>query len=294
MNNNKASGPDEFPIQFYKKFWNLLKNDIMKVFSDFHRKDIINKNVTNTYIALIAKKNICKVAKDFRPINLTTSLYKIIVKTLANGLKITLPGTIAESQMAFVKERQITDAILMANEVADFSKSSKTKGFILKLNIEKAFDKVSWKFIDHMLEKKNHPITLRKWINVCISNVLCFILINGKPQGRINLKRGIRQGNPISPFIFILAMNYFSRLLKHLEKRQMIKVISFNSECNLTHILFVDDILLFIEDDNFYINNLQMALELFKKASDLNINLAKSTISPINVSTSKAEAVPAN
>ncbi|KAA0063695.1 reverse transcriptase [Cucumis melo var. makuwa] len=125
--------------------------------------------------------------------------------------------------MAFIKGRQITDAILIANEAINTWKQRKTKGFVLKLDIEKAFDKISWSFIDYMLAKKHFPHKWRKWIKACISNVQYSILLNGSPKGRIKAERGIRQGDPLSPFIFVLAMDYLSRLLSHLETKGAIK-----------------------------------------------------------------------
>ncbi|KAA0049980.1 LINE-1 retrotransposable element ORF2 protein [Cucumis melo var. makuwa] len=135
--------------------------------------------------ALISKKDKCSMPSDYRPISLTTSLYKIMAKALENRLKTTLPDTVAENQMAFIKGRQITDAILIANEAIDTWKKRKTKGFVLKLDIEKDFDKISWSFIDFMLAKKNFPIKWRKWINAYISNVQYSILLYGTPKGRI-------------------------------------------------------------------------------------------------------------
>ncbi|KAA0056910.1 LINE-1 retrotransposable element ORF2 protein [Cucumis melo var. makuwa] len=197
--------------------------------------------MNNTYIALIVKRKDYSVPKDFRPISLTTSIYKIIAKTLANRLKLSLPDTISGNQLTFVKNRQITYAILMANEAIDYWKVKKTKGFILKLDIEKAFNKLNWDFIDFMLEKKNYPSSWRNWIRGCIGNINYLIINNGRPQGRINVIKGV----------------------------------SFNNECSLSHILFADDILLFVEDKDCYIKNLQMTLSLFEKASGLKINLAK-------------------
>lgn len=99
----------------------------MEVFKDFHTNKKINRNMNNAFIALIAKRTECKTPLDFQPISLTTSLYKIIAKVLANSLKTTLSSTIAPNQHAFVKGRQITDAILMANEAVDYWKMKKQK-----------------------------------------------------------------------------------------------------------------------------------------------------------------------
>ena len=122
-----------------------------------------------------------------------------------------------------------------------------------------------------------------------------FILINGKPHGRISAKRRIHQGDPISPFIFVLAMDYLSRLLSHLEKNNSIKGVDKLSDYYLniclTHLLFADDIFLFVEDNENYLANLKMTLTLFEKASGLNINLSKSPISPINISNGRARIV---
>ncbi|KAL4033168.1 hypothetical protein IC575_006254 [Cucumis melo] len=245
--------------------------------------------MNNTYIALIAKKKDYSQPKDFRPISLTTSIYKIIAKTLSNRLKLTLLGTISGNQLAFIKNRQITDAILMANEVLDYWKVKKIKGFILKLDIEKAFDNLNWDFIDYVLEIKNFPNSWRKWIRGCISNVTYSVIINGRPQGRIKANRGLRQGDPLSPFLFVIAMDYLTRLLTHLKVSGAIKGVSLNNNCNISHILFADDILLFVEDNDCFLNNLRMTLSLFEKASGLKINLSKSALVPVNVSLNRAK-----
>ncbi|KAA0050761.1 LINE-1 retrotransposable element ORF2 protein [Cucumis melo var. makuwa] len=116
-------------------------------------------------------------------------------------------------------------------------------------------------------------------------------MINGKPHRRIKSSRGIRQGDPISPFIFVLAMNYLSRLLNHLEKRKAIKGVSINENCNFNHLLFAYDILIFVKDEDTSLMNLQMALKLFELASSLKINATKSTISPVNVTEDKVKII---
>ena len=246
--------------------------------------------MNSTYIALIAKKETCSVPSNYRPISLTTSLYKLIAKVIAERLKLVQPDTISENQLAFVKGRHILDAILIANEAVNFWKQKKIKGFVVKLDIEKAFDKINWTFIDFMLLKKGFPQNWGQWISACITSVQYSILINGRPRGKIKPTRGIRQGDPISPFIFVLTMDYLS-ILNQLEKDNLIKGVSFNKKHNLTHLLFADDILLFMEDDDEIIDNMRFALRLFELASGLNINLNKSTISPTNIDLQRTNCV---
>ncbi|KAA0039966.1 LINE-1 retrotransposable element ORF2 protein [Cucumis melo var. makuwa] len=253
FSNNKSPGPDGFTMEFYKSTWSVLKEEIFNIFRDFHSNCIINKAVNMTNIALIAKKRM------------------------------------AENQMTFVKGRQIIDAILVANEAIDYWRVKKIQGFVIKLDIEKAFDKLNWRFIDFMLMKKGYPFRWRKWIRACISSVQYSIIINGRPRGKIQPSRGIRQGDPISPFIFVLAMDYISRLLNSVGEK--IKGVKMEGNINLTHLLFADDILLFVEDDEHSIQNLKNIINLFQLASGLSINLNKSTISPINVGAARTEQI---
>lgn len=141
IGNNKAPDPDGFTMEFFKKSWNTFKPDIMKVFQDFFQISIVNNNVNDTYI-VIAKKERRLKATNYWLISLTISLYKIIAKTLVERLKQTLPLSISENQLAFVKNRQITDAIFMANEAINYWRMKKVKGFVIKLDIKKAFDLV--------------------------------------------------------------------------------------------------------------------------------------------------------
>lgn len=142
-----------------------------------------------------------------------------------------------------------------------------------------------------MMLKKNYSSAWRKMIANCISSVQYSVLINGKPRGRIKPSKGIRQGDPLSPFIFVLAMDYLSHLITDLKGKGKIGGVNFGLKLNLTHILFADDILIFVEDNEEYISNLKMVLLLFEFASRLNINMNKSTIFPINVPANRANII---
>lgn len=222
---------------------------------------------------------------DYRPISLTTTIYKILAKVLADRLKTVLPNTIASAQSAFVQGRQITDSTLMANEMIDYWRCAKKKGVILKLDLEKAFDKLDWHFLLKVLSLKGFNSKWLAWICGCITSVSFSILLNGKPRGKISANRGIRQGDPLSPFLFVIAMDYLSQTLDAAYNKGLIEGFRIRDNgTHISHLLFADDILLLSSPDERKFRNLHLILKSFEQASGLNINLNKSSISGINVS----------
>ena len=166
----------------------------------FFRNGVINGNLNETYICLISKKLDARTVADFRPISLTTGLYKIIARVLSERLKKVLPFTIIGQQTAFVEGRQILDASLMANELIDEWERKKQKGVVIKLDMEKAFDKVDWTFLENILVAKGFGPKWRRWIKECISSTNFSIIINERSREKIYATRGLRQGDPLSLF----------------------------------------------------------------------------------------------
>lgn len=203
--------------------WKWIGGDVTKIVQDFYDCGNIHPKLNETIIALIPKKSNPMIPQDFRPISLCNVIYKIISKSLANRLKVSLPDFIHETQQAFVQGRRISNNVALAQEIThSFQLSSwKQEAFMLKIDLAKAFDRIEWDFIARALARKGlhgHFINL---IRSCISTATFSVQINGQPFGRFHSSRGIRQGCPLSSFLFVLAVNELS-LSMHQAMEQII------------------------------------------------------------------------
>ena len=151
--------------------------------------------------------------KDFRPISLDGSLYKLIAKVLANSLKKVMNGLVNPTQKAFVEGRQILDASLIANEVINSMQKRKERRIFSKLDIDKAYDQITWSFVLKVLKRMGFGEKLVGWIEWCISTATFSILPNGSPAGFFGSSRGLRQGDPLSPYRFVLGMESLSVMI---------------------------------------------------------------------------------
>ncbi|KAJ0585427.1 putative RNA-directed DNA polymerase [Helianthus annuus] len=160
---NKAPGPDGFTMKFYKKFWNHIKPFLVKLMNDFHSSGEISIGCNSSFLALIPKSSDPQNMADYRPISLVGSIYKIISKLLTNRLKVVMDGLISTTQSAFVGGRNILDGPLVVSEVVSWSKKKKIKMMVFKVDFEKAYDSINWKFLFRVMELMEFP---DKWIGL--------------------------------------------------------------------------------------------------------------------------------
>jgi len=242
----KSPGPDGINFGFFKDFWSDLKEDVMRFVNEFHRNGKLSKGINSTFIALIPKVDSPQSLNEFRPFSLVGSLYKILAKLLANRLRQVIGSVISDSQSAFVKNKKILDGILIANEVVDEDRKCKKELMMFKVDFEKAYDSVDWGYLDAVMGKMDFPTLWRKWIKECVSTATTFVLVNGSPTDEFPLGRGLRQGDTLSPFLFLLAAEGLNVMMKATIDANLFCGYSVGAENEmvLSHLQFVDDTLL--------------------------------------------------
>ena len=285
LNVDKAPGPDGFPIAFWSFNWDFVKDEVMGFFKDFFQNDQFVKSLNATFLVLVPKGSTVKDLKDLRPISLVGSLYKILSKVLANRIKSVMRLIISQSQNAFVEGRQILDAALIANEAVDSTLRRKEKGILCKLDIEKAYDHIRWDFILQTLERMGFGSKWIRWMNWCISTASFSVMFNGSPTGFFRSSRGLRQGDPLSPYLFVIGMEVLSCLLRRAVEGNFISGCRLGDrdggELVISHLLYADDTIIFCEANSEQLMCLRWTLMWFEAFSGLRINLNKSVIIPL-------------
>ncbi|KAK3206429.1 hypothetical protein Dsin_020475 [Dipteronia sinensis] len=256
----------------------------MNFMKEFHRDGEVVKDINRTFVTLIPKVGKLETIKDYRPISLVGSMYKILAKVLANRLRKKMNVIIGESQMAFVKGRQIIDSFVIAEEVIHKSKHEKEGGLLVKLDFEKAYNSVDHSFHDFMMEGMGFGIKWRGWMRECTSTPLVSELVNGRATAQFGLENGLRQGDPLSPFLFNIVVEGLNCLLKKATNMGLIEGERFDEDkVHISHLQFADDTILFIKPRMDYLMNAKRLLRCFELVSGLKINFHKSRVARVGI-----------
>ncbi|XP_060972631.1 uncharacterized protein LOC133038482 [Cannabis sativa] len=281
MHPDKSPGPDGMTPGFYQKHWDIVGHDVIEFVRVFFDTGVISDGLNDTHIVLIPKKKNPTQMSDMRPISLCNVLYKIASKVVANRMKGILDIAISETQSAFVSGRLISDNFMVAFEVMHYLKR-KTNGrqgyMALKLDMSKAYDRVEWGFSEAVLRAMGFS---DRWIGLtlgCVKSVRYHVINSGQKLGPIFPTRGIRQGCPLSPYLFIVCAEGLSSLIKHAEATKLItgcKVA--RSAPPISHLLFADDSYVYCKASEEEANRVLTLLRTFEEASGQKVNLHKSS-----------------
>lgn len=278
----KAPGPDGFPGFFYQNYWETVKNSTISAVKSFFESGFILKELNVTNLVLIPKSPSPETLAQFRPISLCNVNLKIITKILANRLKPILGHLISPQQSAFVPGRLIQDNILIAHEAFHHLKINRRGGqtiMAINLDFHKAYDRVEWDFLEAVMVKMGFHAIWIHWVMQCVSTVRFHIFANGEKRATVNPTRGLRQGDPLSPYLFLLVIDVLSKLLSKDICDQRLTGLKLKPSCPiLSHLFFADDAILFLKANKLECTHVLKTLETYNLASGQLVNFSKSGV----------------
>lgn len=277
IKDDKSPWPDGFNSFFFKKTWNIVGKEVILALQDFFSNGEMLKHAKSTIITLIPKVLTPNMITNFRPIACCNVMYKIVSKILAGRLRGVLGGIIHLNQLAFIPWRMICDNIMLAHELLRGYHKEKLGCCALKIDLQKAYDLVACDFLDEVILAFKFPSHFIKLIMNSVRSCMFSVSINGQMEGYFPGKCGLRQGDPISLLLFVLCMEYLTRIFQKIT----LEWFTFHRDCESLKLClpcFVDDLFAIAHSDTKSIMIIKNALKHFQEVSGLMTNLQKSVI----------------
>ncbi|XP_062094098.1 uncharacterized protein LOC133800152 [Humulus lupulus] len=282
MNPIKAPGIDGLPALFFQKFWSSIRCDVVSVCLKVLNENNPLHQLNETLIMLIPKVPKAKKVEEYRPISLCNVVYKIVSKCLVERMKSSLTVAVSNSQSAFVTGRMIHDNAIIGYEGLHCMRKDcfgNGKKMALKLDMSKAYDRIEWRFVERLMLKMGYHEVWVKKIMGCITSVSFSFLLNKEVRGNVSPERGLRQGDPLSPFIFVLCAEALSCLILGAEQRNLLEGLCFGRKgVRVSHLFFADDSIMFLNVDTDECRALKDILLCYTTASGQMINFSKSEV----------------
>jgi Reverse transcriptase (RNA-dependent DNA polymerase) len=248
------------------------------VLNDFHDHKIDLWRINKAHISLIPKKQGSNRLEDFRPISILSFIPKIITKILADCLSTVLPNLISKHQTAFIQGRSITETFLLACQSLKFLHKERIPSVLLKINFRKAFDTLSWNFLLALMQIGGFLERWITWIRNLLISSSSFVKLNGEEGTHFFHMRDLRQGDPLSPMLFILAMQSLQSLLQEVQPN-----LVQTPDCITELLQFADDAILFTPAHPQNLATIIDVLDKFADRSGLRMNRQKSGYVPIAI-----------
>ena len=281
MKSYKAPGPAGFQRIFFKMFWNDVGDDLWHLVKNAFEMGSFDVATTDTLLVLIPKGDHPTSFTNFRPISLCNVTYKIIAKVLVTRLRPFLNDIISPLQSSFISGRSTKDnAIILQKIIYHMNKKRKKKGdVVFKLDLEKAYDRVDWGFLKQTLIMFGFPTYIISLIMHSLASTLISLLWNGSKTESFTPSRGLRQGDPLSPYLFVLCMERLGEMIQEEVRvgRWLPLQVSANGP-TISHLFFVDDVLLFAKSKPSKARVINKILDDFCSISGLKVSLDKSRV----------------
>nr|XP_009611922.1 uncharacterized protein LOC104105365 [Nicotiana tomentosiformis] len=275
---DKAPSIDGFLAEFFKQYWHLIGKEVKKATMQFFQTGKLLKKVNCTTVTLVPKVKNPTFVKEFRPRACCTTLYKLIAKVITARLKLVVDYLVGPSQSTFIKGRNILDNVIVAHEMVQcYTQKGVSPRCLVKVDIRRAYDSVKRGFDRMVLLEYGMP---GKFVNVimeCVSTVSYSLLFNGGLTPRFQAKRGLRQGGPMFPCLFVLVMEYLNRSLKQLRHNPNFNYHPRCSKLDIVHICFADDLIMCCRADPISKKLMLQQLHHISAVSGLKENLEKSS-----------------
>ncbi|WZZ05910.1 hypothetical protein YC2023_091831 [Brassica napus] len=278
LNPNKAPGPDGLTSGFFKGAWSVIGAETTTSILQFFSSSFLPASANATILSLVPKYPGASKLSEFRPISCLNTVYKVISRLLVRRLKPILPHLILPSQTAFVKGRLLLENTTLASELINgYHRNKGTKKITIKVDIAKAFDTISWEFLFSCLNGLGFPSLFLSWLRACICTTSFMVGYNGMVNGYFKGTRGLRQGDPLSPYLFVIAMNCLSHMLNKAAADHKLKFHAKCEKVKLTHLSFADDLLIFIDGSVETVQQVLQVLREFENRSGLAVSLQKTS-----------------
>jgi hypothetical protein len=273
MSHNKSPGSDGFTAEFFKVFWSKLGPFVVRSLNESLYKGELSTTQKEGVIICIPKGDKSRdLIKNWRPISLLNVVYKIGSSCIANRLKDVLPSLISEDQSGFIKDRYLGDNVRAIYDLIEYLNKNKKPGLLLCLDFEKAFDSLNWEFMFNVLKLFGFGEEFCKWIHIFYKNIKSTVAVNGSLTPWFFVQRGCRQGDPLSPYLFVLCVEILAIMIRCNDKIKGIVVNDTESKI----LQYADDTELTLEGDEESFHETINTINIFGKLSGLILNTDKS------------------
>ena len=275
----KSPGNDGLGFEFFVVFWGNISVPLFESYLDGLKNGILSTSQRQAVIKLLEKKGKDKrFINNWRPISLINFDAKLLAKCLAKRMKEVLPKIIKYDQTAYIANRFIGESVRLISDILDVTKTLNIDGYLMTVDIEKAFDSVDHTFLYACLEKFGFDKSFIKWIQVLYEKQESCVLNGGLSTGYFPLQRGVRQGDPISAYLFIITIEVFFCMVRNNPNIHGLDILGF--KYLLTS--YADDTTFFLKDEKSAIEIFN-TFDIFSKYSGLKINKSKCEIAGIGV-----------